>query len=128
MKKPFFSNPWVLGVAAALYFVVVATVGLPCVFHQLTHLYCPGCGATRSVWALVRGDIGLAVRQNGWFVLFVIPWLVGLALAWAGKSKEWGKSVRDISKRMTYLTAYSCIGFFVLRNVPLAAFDFLRPI
>ncbi len=29
----------------------------PCPFHQVTGYYCPGCGGTRSVIALLRGHI-----------------------------------------------------------------------
>lgn len=33
---------------------------MPCMFHAVTGLYCPGCGGTRSVAALLRGQIGAA--------------------------------------------------------------------
>lgn len=29
----------------------------PCAFHEVTGLYCPGCGATRAAKFLIRGDI-----------------------------------------------------------------------
>ena len=29
---------------------------LPCIFHKLTGLYCPGCGGTRAVAFLLHGD------------------------------------------------------------------------
>ncbi len=29
----------------------------PCLFHSWTGYYCPGCGGTRAVKALLRGDI-----------------------------------------------------------------------
>ncbi len=29
----------------------------PCVFHKWTGYYCPGCGGTRAVKALLRGDV-----------------------------------------------------------------------
>lgn len=31
--------------------------GIPCVFHELTGLYCPGCGGTRACKYLLHGDI-----------------------------------------------------------------------
>ena len=35
-----------------------------CYFHKVTSLWCPGCGNTRSVAALLHGHIWLAVRNN----------------------------------------------------------------
>lgn len=35
----------------------IRNVMKPCVFHQLTGYYCPGCGGTRSVIALLQGKI-----------------------------------------------------------------------
>ena len=29
--------------------------GMPCIFHLVTGYYCPGCGGTRSVIALLHG-------------------------------------------------------------------------
>jgi len=41
--------------------------GLPfpgCLFHAVSGWPCPGCGSTRAVLALARGDLGLAVWWN----------------------------------------------------------------
>lgn len=35
-----------------------------CPFHRLTGFYCPACGNTRSVRALLQGDILSALRYN----------------------------------------------------------------
>ena len=37
---------------------VAALWSVPCMFHAVTGLYCPGCGGTRAVALLLRGEIG----------------------------------------------------------------------
>lgn len=36
----------------------------PCLFHELTGLYCPGCGGTRAVKYLLQGQLGLSVQYH----------------------------------------------------------------
>lgn len=38
--------------------------GFPCLFQRLTNLYCPGCGGTRAVLALLRGDVLLSLKYH----------------------------------------------------------------
>lgn len=60
--------------------------GFPCVFHLMTGWYCPGCGGTRAVKALLRGNLiesfhyhpvvlytvlACAVLGAGWFLASV---------------------------------------------------------
>lgn len=57
----------------------------PCLFYALTGWYCPGCGNTRSVRALLEGDFLLSLRYN------ITPMLLLLAtlLLYA----EWGTAL-----------------------------------
>jgi hypothetical protein len=50
-----------------------------CVFHDLTGLYCPGCGITRALHALVHFDLQRAFAMNAFFVLS-LPLLAAMAL------------------------------------------------
>ena len=43
-----------------------------CPVHEFLHLQCPGCGATRAVAALLRGDIAEAMHFNA-LVTLVFP-------------------------------------------------------
>lgn len=44
----------------------------PCITYTFFHIYCPGCGMTRSVISLLNGDILLSLRQNVFIVLGVV--------------------------------------------------------
>ena len=50
--------------AVLLYFctgISVLRIKFPCMFYRITKLPCPGCGGTRSLRALVHGDILLSM-------------------------------------------------------------------
>jgi hypothetical protein len=61
----------VLGFAYLWFFLTFGT-GLPCIFHKLTGLKCPGCGMTHAVAALWNGNIRQALDDN-FLVLNVLP-------------------------------------------------------
>ena len=57
---------YILGIGISILVFVVWVLSLftpfslknivpPCMLHQLTGLYCPGCGGTRAVMALIKG-------------------------------------------------------------------------
>lgn len=47
-----------------------------CITNVVLGIYCPGCGMTRSVIALVHGDVFLSIRQNAFAVFAVILFAV----------------------------------------------------
>ena len=63
-----------------LYFVslyVIDNITFPeCTFHKFTGMYCPGCGDTRAVIALVHGDILLSMRQNVLVVVIIVSLII----------------------------------------------------
>ena len=58
----------------------------PCLFHSITGVPCPSCGATRSVLALLAGDVSGAVRFNPLVfaatVVFVLGGVIAPLWAW----------------------------------------------
>lgn len=69
--------------AAAVVVVVLAvrdprtSTYVPCPLHAATGLWCPGCGGTRALGDLIRGDLGSALSSNALAVALVV---LGVAL------------------------------------------------
>jgi hypothetical protein len=79
----------VLGLIAAL--ILKNFTLWECPVHQLFHIWCPSCGATRALTALMHGDILLALRQNAVVIAAII---VLLALYIELVLRVFGKNVR----------------------------------
>jgi hypothetical protein len=116
----------ILAAGAVVYFFNPSTHGFypVCLFHQLTGWNCPGCGGTRSVYALLHGNLSLALRDNALFVL-LLP-AAAVRGAWLAGRKYLGKPTGQFfpAKFLWALLAATAI-FTVLRNLP--AFAFLSP-
>ena len=88
----------------------------PCVFHELTGIYCPGCGNTRALALLMHGDLAGSLAKN----ILLIPALICL-LALAIRPRLAMNRVFSVS------IAVVVIAFFVLRNLPWYPFSLLAP-
>lgn len=121
-----------LGIPAAalgaLWFLYRFGALVPCPFHLLTGLHCPGCGSGRALAALLRLDFGAALGYN---VLFVaaLPLMAYYLL------KQYIVLVfrRDplplfhLSLRSMTAVLILLVGFWVLRNIPIFPFTWLAP-
>lgn len=93
---------------------------LPCPFHALTGLWCPGCGTTRALGDLTRGDIAAAASSNVAAVVAVVVavgvWILLLRARWSGRSLP-------APPRTTVIPIVVALTIFtVLRNTPWGAF------
>ena len=63
----------VFAICALIAWFVLRYVTLwPCPSYTLLHIYCPGCGSTRAVGALMHGDVLLSLRQNPAIVVMLL--------------------------------------------------------
>jgi Protein of unknown function (DUF2752) len=115
-----------LGAGAVVFFFNPATHGFypVCQFHQLTGLNCPGCGGTRAVYALLHGDLRLALKDNALFILS-IPALAAWGARRALRKLRDPKTDFSLPPKMLWAFLAVAIVFTVLRNLP--AFAFLSP-
>jgi hypothetical protein len=94
-----------------------------CPLHELTGLWCPGCGLTRATHALLRGHIGPALGYNVLVPFFLAAIVLGW---WAWVRSSLGRTplrwVARLSPRAGALAIVVLIVFGVLRNLsPFAA-------
>jgi hypothetical protein len=97
----------------------------PCLFHAVTGLYCPGCGTTRALHALVHGNLPQAMAMNPLAVLllaiapFALGWRLGWRPAWLQVPIRW---LSEPKLWLVLLPAY-----WIARNLPWWPFSWLAP-
>lgn len=104
----------------------VAGSPLPsCMFHQITGLYCPGCGMTRALHALVQGDVAQAVAMNALLpvLALALPLLVLQGLGYRLPLPR--RALAALTSAKFWLPLLG--GFWVLRNLPWPPFSWLAP-
>jgi ethanolamine transporter EutH len=115
-----------LGAGALVFFFNPSTHGFypVCVFHSLTGLNCPGCGATRALYALLHGKVRLAVKDNVLFVVLLAALAVWGARFAVRKVRNLPASFNLPAKFLWTLLAIALV-FAVVRNLP--GFEWLSP-
>ena len=93
-----------------------------CIVKLTTGFDCPGCGGTRAVWYLTRGNVMGAARSH-LILVFAVPFLIYAYVAWTARLMfGW----RLPKLRIPPLTISIFLGawavFSVLRNLPWAPF------
>jgi len=123
--------------AAAVFFVCRVDPGKNpfgpiCSFYGITGLYCPGCGMTRSLYAVMGGHFGEAFSYNPLWPFFALLVLGSLCLWFyflLTRKNPFNPVNRFLAKHPRYclITAIVIILFWVLRNIPVFPFTVLAP-
>lgn len=97
----------------------------PCPSLWLTGLFCPGCGTTRALHALLHGDLPGALAMNPLMVVSLPPVAVLLAHELQLLPKAMAPLARHLGNARVW--AVVLIGYGVLRNLPWPPFSWLAP-
>jgi hypothetical protein len=110
----------ILAVLLAAYFINPSQAGFlpPCMFHHMTGLHCPGCGASRALHQLAHGNLLTALSYNPLLVL-MLPALVYLLF------RQPPGMFRDA--RWAWVLGGVVILYWILRNIPVYPFTLLAP-
>lgn len=96
-----------------------------CLFYEFTGLYCPGCGMTRALHALVHGDLAQMMAMNPLLPLLMIA-VPLLALQGFGYRLPLPKAaVAALTSAKVWIGLL--LGFWLLRNLPWWPFAWLAP-
>ena len=119
-------NIIIIVVILIIYLIVgkIINIYIPCPLHKLTGLYCPGCGITRMLLAILRLDFYKAFRYNP--LAFVLsPFAIFLLVDYIYKSyKNKIPIYKRINKNVWYVLIFILLVYGVLRNI----FPILAPI
>ncbi len=110
-------------IACIVTLVLIYRVTIPCPIKTFTGLYCPGCGITRAIFALLDGQLYQAYRYNS--ILFIdIPIVLFLEIFEKLFGKN-NKKIKCISNIILNILLVITILYGVLRNIP--SFSYLAP-
>ena len=93
-----------------------------CAMYQWTGLHCPGCGTTRALAALSRGNVGEAVRNNP---MLILGGPVIFAFVWYQRRRE--RAGIAAIPRLAWTLFFVMLFYGIARNVPSPQRSWLAP-
>ena len=109
------------------YFIFIKLTGwaLPCPIRLVTGKYCPGCGSSRMMLALLRFDFEEAFRANR-LLFFLLPLVLVYGLVKGIRYIKMGQEKQTLPEQIAvFLVCVATVVFWVMRNME--QFAFLAP-
>jgi drug/metabolite transporter (DMT)-like permease len=118
----------IIAVGAVFFFVNPATTAFypKCLFHEMTGLYCPGCGSTRALYCLLHGEFREALCDNA-LVVLALPLLGAILLARTFRRRPPVVATQSKLGWLGLLLAAIAV-FGIVRNIPCRPFSLLTPL
>ncbi len=108
-----------------IYFILVFkfNIYIPCLFHKITNLYCPGCGVTRMIISILKGNLYQAFRYN--MLIFILtPFLMFFSFDYIiSRKKQRDALYEKIPNSIWYILIIVLVIFGIIRNI----FPFFAP-
>lgn len=121
-KKQIIFGALIFIIGAYVYYFLNTkySFAINCPFHELTGLYCPGCGISRMIFSIMKLDFYQAFRFNP--LIFI---MLGLYLLIKFINIFFKKKKIIIGNKQSVILLIIVIMYGILRNIPI--FDFLKP-
>lgn len=129
MEDQFYLLGWIAAITAVLLYPALRHIRLPpCLFHLISGYYCPGCGGTRALRALLHGRL----LQSAWYHPFV-PYAAFLYLYFMITQSVQRLSRGKLRVGMRYhnclvwIATGLIIGNFILKNLLYYFYGYMLP-
>lgn len=100
---------------AYLVLVDVFHIGFVCVFHEITGLECPGCGITRCILSIIKGNLKEAFHYN--MLIFISLPIAIVYSIYISYNYIKGKKYYKLGDKGWYVILTIVILFGIIRNI-----------
>ena len=102
------------------YYFINKTTGfyIPCIFHEITGLDCPGCGITRCLFHLINLRIADAFKANPLvfiYLPFIVAYFIYQSYLYVYQKKD--KILVKIPNYVMYILLVITIIYGIVRNI-----------